>query len=182
MSWIFNPTRVTAQNSQDDNHLPCHLFFLGGPVGFPSRIFAVFWCRTIRSRKPTCELSWKKFRQKMQHWHRRFKLVERALLRPNDAFHQQLKSGRWGESTEDIKNIFKAWQRLLFDIKYDRTVLKLQRITLLLFIFPLQASVAEFERLAASLSPADVFDVWLSEGDQQAKTVHSHLVILFVQK
>lgn len=48
---------------------------------------------------------------------------------------------------------------LLFDIKYDRKVLKLQRITLLLFIFPLQSSVAEFERLAASLSPADVFDV-----------------------
>lgn len=98
---FFNLIQVAAQNSQDDNHLPCHLFFLGGPVGFPSRIFAVFWCRTIRSRKPTCEWSWKKFRQKMQHWHRRFKLVERALLRPNGVFHQQLMSGRWGESPED---------------------------------------------------------------------------------
>lgn len=62
---------------------------------------------------------------------------------------------------------------MLCYMKYDRTVLKI----FFLFIFLLQASITEFERLAASLAPADVFDVWLSEGDQQIKL---YIVIFFL--
>lgn len=75
--------------------LTMSLVLLGDRVVFLRKIFAAFWCHTIKSRRPTWNWSWKRFKQRMPPLQRKFRLDVTKFLRLKIGFLQLLMSGRW---------------------------------------------------------------------------------------